>query len=143
MEEAVAFLEPMLVRDAGTEEAPLIVIATVEGDVHDIGKNLVTLMLRNYGYRVIDLGKNVPADEIIDTALEKDAAVVALSALMTTTMVNMKKVLRRAEERQYKGRIIVGGAAVTEQYAREIGADGYSTDAADCVRLVSQLLGRE
>lgn len=143
MEEAIAFLEPMIVRDSGTEEAALVVIATVEGDVHDIGKNLVTLMLRNYGYRVIDLGKNVPAEEIIDTALKEDAAVVALSALMTTTMVNMKKVLREAKERHYKGKIIVGGAAVTETYARDIGADGYSTDAADCVRLVSRLLGRE
>ncbi len=140
METSIAYLEPMLEGGGDKSNAPVIVIATVEGDVHDIGKNLVALMLRNYGYNVIDMGKDVPAEDIINTALENHAVVVALSALMTTTMMNMKEVIAVAKDKGYDGKIIVGGAAVTESFAEEIGADGYSTDAADCVRLVQELL---
>ncbi|MBO6140291.1 MAG: homocysteine S-methyltransferase family protein [Ruminococcus sp.] len=140
MEQSIAYLEPMLAGDSKDENAPVIVIATVEGDVHDIGKNLVALMLKNYGYRVIDLGKNVESELIIDTAIKENAAVIGLSALMTTTMMNMKTVIELAKEKGCKAKIIVGGAAVTESFAQEIGADGYSGDAADCVRLVERLL---
>ncbi len=140
METAIGYLEPMLASDQKKGDAAVIVIATVEGDVHDIGKNLVALMLRNYGYEVIDLGKDVPAEVIIDTAKEKNAAVVALSALMTTTMMNMKTVILEAKKKGYTGKIIIGGAAVTDSFAKEIGADGFSKDAADCVRLVRELL---
>lgn len=139
METAIHHLEP-LIRHTAKEKLPTIVVATVEGDVHDIGKNLVALMLRNYGYEVIDLGKNVPAATIIEKALSAKAAVVGLSALMTTTMMHMKDVIAEAVKRQYHGKIIIGGAAVTPSFADEIGADGYSKDAADCVRLVSTLL---
>ena len=124
----------------GQQDMATIVIATVEGDVHDIGKNLVGLMLRNYGYKVIDLGKDVPAGTIIETALREKASVIGLSALMTTTMMHMKDVIAEAADKQYDGKIIIGGAAVTPSFSDEIGADGYSKDAADCVKLVNRLL---
>ncbi len=140
MEKAIGYLEPMLVRGGSEEETATIVIATVEGDIHDIGKNLVVLMLKNYGYRVIDLGKDVAADVIVDTAIREGAAVIGLSALMTTTMMRMKDVVELAGARGCKSKIIVGGAAITQGFADEIGADGYSKDAAECVKLVERLL---
>lgn len=140
MKMAIEFLEPMLVRDGSEEEMATIVMATVEGDIHDIGKNLVVLMLKNYGYRVLDLGKDVAASIIVDTALKENAKVIGLSALMTTTMMRMKDVVELAQEKGYKGKIIIGGAAITPSFADEIGADGYSKDAADCVKLVERLL---
>ena len=142
METAIGFLEPMLEK-GGDENKGIVVIATVEGDVHDIGKNLVALMLKNYGYKVIDLGKDVPADTIINAAIKEKADVIGLSALMTTTMVRMKDVVELAKEKGCSAKIIIGGAAITDSYAKEIGADGYSKDAADCVRLVESLLERE
>ena len=140
METAIGYLEPLIKRENTGEEAETVVIATVEGDVHDIGKNLVGLMLKNHGFNVIDLGKDVPADVIIDTAMKENAGVVGLSALMTTTMVRMKDVVELAKEKGYNGHVIIGGAAVTPEYAKEIGAAGYSKDAADCVKLVKKLL---
>lgn len=140
METAIAYLEPLIEKDPNKEAMATIVVATVEGDVHDIGKNLVALMLRNYGYNVIDLGKDVPAQKIIDTALSEDASIVGLSALMTTTMMRMKDVIKQAAEAHYTGKIIIGGAAVTPSFSDEIGADGYSKDAAECVKLVGSLL---
>ena len=140
METAIAYLEPLIKKTPGQQEMATIVIATVEGDVHDIGKNLVGLMLRNYGYKVIDLGKDVPAGKIIETALREKASVVGLSALMTTTMMHMKDVVAEAADKHYDGKIIIGGAAVTPSFSDEIGADGYSKDAAECVKLVSRLL---
>lgn len=140
METAIAYLEPLIQHGGDEREMATIVIATVEGDVHDIGKNLVALMLRNYGYHVIDLGKDVPAASIIETAMREKASIVGLSALMTTTMMRMKEVIALASEKQYTGRIIIGGAAVTPSFSDEIGADGYSKDAADCVKLVEKLL---
>ncbi len=140
MQAAIEYLEPMLVRD-DADAAETIVIATVEGDIHDIGKNLVVLMLKNYGYNVIDLGKDVEAERIVDTAIKEDAKIIGLSALMTTTMLRMRDVVELAKEKGCVSRIIVGGACITEGFAQEIGADGYSTDAADCVKLVQRLLG--
>lgn len=141
MEQAINYLEPMLERDKSGEQKATIIMATVEGDIHDIGKNLVVLMLKNYGYHVIDLGKDVAADRILDAALAEKAQIIGLSALMTTTMMRMKDVVELAKERDFTGKIIVGGAAITPSFAEEIGADGYSTDAADCVKLVGRLLG--
>lgn len=140
METAIAYLEPLITKSDGQKEMATIIVATVEGDVHDIGKNLVALMLRNYGYHVIDLGKDVPAGDIIEAAVRERASVIGLSALMTTTMMRMKDVIHKAAEEHYDGKIIIGGAAVTPSFSEEIGADGYSKDAADCVRLVSRLL---
>ena len=118
-----------------------IVIATVEGDIHDIGKNLVALMLKNYGFRVVDLGKDVPKEDIVQAAIDEKADIIALSALMTTTMMRMKDVVELVKEKQLKTKVIIGGAVITQSYADEIGADGYSKDAADAVRLVQRLLG--
>ncbi len=119
---------------------PVVVIATVEGDIHDIGKNLVALMLKNYGFRVIDLGKDVPAEEIVRTARENHARIIALSALMTTTMRRMKEVIDLARREKVGARIMVGGAVITREYADEIGADGYSADAAEAVHLAKRLV---
>ena len=139
MKLAIEYLEPMLER-SNTEAMATIVVATVEGDIHDIGKNLVVLMLKNYGYHVIDLGKDVPADVIVDTALNEGAKVIGLSALMTTTMMRMKDVVELAKEKGCTAKIVIGGAAITESFSDEIGADGYSKDAAECVKLVERLL---
>ena len=141
MKEGIAYLEPMLQEDGGETEKPVIVIATVEGDIHDIGKNLVALMLKNYGYQVYDLGKDVPADTIIAAAEEYGASVIALSALMTTTMMRMKDTILLKEEKKLPVKVIIGGAVTTQSFADEIGADGYSADAAEAVRLVQRLLG--
>lgn len=142
MKKAIEYLEPMLADDT-RQELATIVIATVEGDIHDIGKNLVALMLKNYGYKVIDLGKNVPKEEIIETAMKENADIIALSALMTTTMMEMKEVILHKKEMGCKAKVIIGGAVITESFAEEIGADGYSKDAAEAVKLVENLLKGE
>lgn len=141
MKLAIEYVEPMLVRDDSEAGKVTVVMATVEGDIHDIGKNLVVLMLKNYGYRVIDLGKNVSCEEIVNTAIRENAAVIGLSALMTTTMMEMKKVVVYAKKAGCTAKIIIGGAVITDDFAREIGADGYSKDAAAAVKLVESLLG--
>ncbi|WP_026488475.1 homocysteine S-methyltransferase family protein [Butyrivibrio sp. XBB1001] len=144
MKLSIGFLEPLLKEGEGTgEKLPAIVIATVHGDIHDIGKNLVALMLKNYGFDVHDLGKDVPREEIIKAAKEYDAKIIALSALMTTTMKEMKNVVELAKAEHLDAKIIIGGAVVTQDYADEIGADGYSSDAADAVRVVKNILGIE
>ncbi len=141
MKTAIEYLEPMLMDDDENGDAAVIVIATVEGDIHDIGKNLVALMLKNYGYRVIDLGKDVPKETIVETAIKENASIIGLSALMTTTMQEMENVVKYAKEQNCHAKIIIGGAVITEEYAKEIYADGYSKDAADAVRVVKELLG--
>ena len=140
MEQAIAFLEPKLKKGDKAGELPTVVIATVEGDIHDIGKNLVALMLRNYGYKVIDLGKDVPKEEIVEVAEKEGAAIIALSALMTTTMMQMKAVVEYAKEKGCKAKIMIGGAVVTQSFADEIGADGYSVDAAAAVKVAEKML---
>ena len=140
MEKGVAVLEPLMKEAAGGQTKETICCATVEGDIHDIGKNLVVLMLKNYGYNVIDLGKDVPAEEIIDSAIENKASVIGLSALMTTTMVHMKEVVELKNEKYPSCKVVIGGACITPSYSDEIGADGYSSDAAECVKLVGRLL---
>lgn len=142
MKNAIEVLEPLLRRETDAEEMPTVVIATVEGDIHDIGKNLVALMLKNYGFRVIDLGKDVPAAEIIRAAREHNAQIIALSALMTTTMQRMREVVARAKEEKLASRVMIGGAVITQDYADEIGADGYSPDAAEAVKLAKRLVER-
>ncbi|WP_029321258.1 homocysteine S-methyltransferase family protein [Butyrivibrio sp. AE3004] len=142
MKLSIAKLEPLLNEADGNEDKKkeTIIIATVHGDIHDIGKNLVALMLKNHGFNVIDLGKDVPSEKIVDTAVAENACIIALSALMTTTMQEMKNVVRIAKEKSCNAKIIIGGAVVTEDYAWEIGADGYSSDAANCVRVVKNII---
>lgn len=140
MELAISHVEPLLPKAEKGKEMPVVVMATVEGDIHDIGKNLVVLMLKNYGYHVIDLGKDVPKEVIVETAIKENAAIIGLSALMTTTMMRMKDVVEYAKEQNVKAKIIIGGAVITQSFADEIGADGYSKDAAEACRLVERLL---
>ena len=139
MKLSIEILEPLLKKDADSEDMPVVVIATVEGDIHDIGKNLVALMLKNHGFQVIDLGKDVPKETIIAAAKEHNAKFIALSALMTTTMQRMREVVEFAKSEGVDAKIIIGGAVITQDYADEIGADGYSKDAADAVKLAKRL----
>lgn len=141
MKTAIEYMEPLLLQEKTDREMPTVVIATVEGDIHDIGKNLVALMLKNYGFHVVDLGKDVPKETIIEEAKKHNAQVIALSALMTTTMQQMRHVIDYAKTQQMDAKIIVGGAVITQEYADEIGADGYSGDAADAVKLTKRLFG--
>ncbi|MFZ5811217.1 MAG: homocysteine S-methyltransferase family protein [Thermodesulfobacteriota bacterium] len=134
-------LKPLLADASEGEAAGRIVMATVEGDIHDIGKNIVCLMLSNHGYEVVDLGKDVPAERIVGEALDRDADVIGLSALMTTTMVRMADTVRLRDERGCRARIMVGGAVVTDAFAVSIGADGYSEDAVGAVREAARLVG--
>ena len=143
MEQSIKILEPHLATGDSDDNAPVIVMATVEGDIHDIGKNLVVLMLKNYGFRVIDLGKNVPKETIIRTAIEEKADIIGLSALMTTTMNEMRNVVAYGREQGYGGKFMIGGAVITEEYRQEIGADGYSADASEAVKVAKRLAGRE
>jgi len=142
MNAGVELLEPHLgktdARSRGT-----IVIGTVKGDLHDIGKNLVGIMLSGAGFEVVDLGKDVSPEAFVDAASESGADVIGMSALLTTTMPAMKDVVALVEERGMTGKVktIVGGAPVTEDYAREIGADGYGFDAANAVECVRELIG--
>jgi len=111
----------------------------VEGDIHDIGKNIVALMLRNYGFEVVDLGKDVSARHIVAAAREHSAAVIGLSALMTTTMIKMPEVIQLAKtEGLDKVKFMVGGAVVDQGYADEIGADAYAADAMEAVRIAQK-----
>ncbi|MBD5455925.1 MAG: dihydropteroate synthase [Lachnospiraceae bacterium] len=141
MKLSIEYLEPLLASGREQEEMPAVVIATVAGDIHDIGKNLVSMMFKNYGFRVIDLGKDVPKETIIEAAKAHHAAIIALSALMTTTMQEMKHVIDYAKQQKIDAKIMIGGAVITQEYAKEIGADAYSKDAADAVRVAKQLLG--
>jgi corrinoid protein of di/trimethylamine methyltransferase len=142
MKTALELIRPKLVA-AGAQSAGRVVIGTVKGDLHDIGKNLVAAMLEGGGFDVIDLGVNVSPEKFVATAKERDAQIVALSALLTTTMPSMKTTidaLSNAGLRQ-QVKVLVGGAPITQKYADEIGADGYSENAADAVNLVRRVMG--
>ena len=138
MEESVKYLEPLLLTGNSNKRGKVI-IATVKGDIHDIGKNLVALMLKNYGFEVIDMGKDVESEAIIAKAKEEQADIIALSALMTTTMTRMKEVVQLKKEAGLHTKVMIGGAVTTEDYAKEIGAEGYSTDAQDAVKVAMSL----
>ncbi len=118
-----------------------IVMATVEGDIHDIGKNIVRVVLENYGYQVIDLGRDVPVDAVVDAVIKEDVSLVGLSALMTTTVSSMQKTIAALRESGHACRIFVGGAVLTESYAMEIGADYYAKDAKASVDIAKEVLG--
>ncbi|MBR2884823.1 MAG: cobalamin-dependent protein, partial [Clostridia bacterium] len=116
-----------------------IVIATVQGDIHDIGKNIVKLLLENYGFSVVDLGKDVPPEKIVDTVVELHAPLVGLSALMTTTVPAMEETIKRIKEAAPWCKTVVGGAVLTQEYADKIGADKYAGDAMETVRYAQSL----
>ena len=135
----LARLEPHLVREK-VEPRGVVVLGTVRGDLHDIGKNLVGMMLRGAGYRVVDLGADVPPERFVEAARSERADVVGLSALLTTTMVHMKGVIDALRAAGLGTPVVVGGAPLTREYADGIGARGYAPDAASAVTLVNGLL---
>jgi 5-methyltetrahydrofolate--homocysteine methyltransferase len=139
MQAAFRLLRPLLEKDSRAERQPVIVLATVEGDIHDIGKNIVALMLGNHGFDVVDLGKDVHAARIVEAAEAHDAPLIGLSALMTTTMVRMRDTVDMIRDKGLKQKVMVGGAVVTEDFAASIGAY-YSDDAVGAVRLARSLL---
>jgi 5-methyltetrahydrofolate--homocysteine methyltransferase len=141
MTAGVSLLKPLLV----AEEVPSrgkVILGTVQGDLHDIGKNLVGIMLQGAGFEVLDLGTDVPAEKFIDTAVAENASIIGLSALLTTTMPLMKSVVDLVEERGLSDelKVIVGGAPLSEEFARSIGAQDYAYDAANAVEKVVALV---
>ncbi len=140
MKAAIDYLEPSLYGEGSRAKLGTVIAATVAGDIHDIGKNLVVLMLKNYGFEVIDLGKDVPSARIIEEAKRTDADLIALSALMTTTMQEMREVVRLRNEAGIRAKVMIGGAVTTQSYADEIGADGYSANARDAALTARRLL---
>ena len=144
MKAAFDFLEPHLKKNevqGQQKKKHKIILATVKGDIHDIGKNIVALMLKNYGFEVVDLGKDVGADAVVQALKKSGAEIVGLSALMTTTMTQMKTIIDESRKHGFKNvKYIIGGAVVTQDYADEIGADGYAPDSVEAVRLVQKLL---
>jgi 5-methyltetrahydrofolate--homocysteine methyltransferase len=141
MNAGLAKLEPLLVRD-GIQPKGAVVIGTVKGDLHDIGKNLVAMMLRGAGYRIIDLGTDVSPEKFAGAAKEGKADIVALSALLTTTMIQMKNIVETLRTHGLKIPVIIGGAPVTREYADQIKAEGYAPDAASAVEEVGKLIVR-
>lgn len=140
MNNGAEILKPLL-KSSDNSSKGKVCIGTVEGDIHDIGKNLVKMMLEGKGLEVIDLGVNVPAQKFIDTAINENCQVICCSALLTTTMPAMKTVIEKANEAGINGKIkiMVGGAPVTENFAQEIGADTYTPDAATAAEVAVQL----
>jgi 5-methyltetrahydrofolate--homocysteine methyltransferase len=118
-----------------------IVLATVKGDIHDIGKNIVKVLLENYGYRVIDLGKDVDYEKVVNAAIEYKAELVGLSALMTTTLVSMEETIKLLREKGVETKVVVGGAVLTPEYAEQIGADFYAKDARETVEIAKKVIG--
>jgi 5-methyltetrahydrofolate--homocysteine methyltransferase len=141
MKTGLALLRPELVK-ADIKPKGKVVLGTVKGDLHDIGKNLVAIMIEGAGFEIIDLGVDVSPENFVKTAQEKGADVIGLSALLTTTMPSMKTTIEALQEAGLKGKVkvIIGGAPVTQKYADEIGADGYGRDAAAAANLVKKLL---
>ncbi len=143
MKSALELVRPLLVA-SGAEPAGRVVIGTVKGDLHDIGKNLVASMLEGGGFEVTDLGVDVSPEKFVETAKSKNANLIAMSALLTTTMPSMKSVIAELDKQGVRGKVkvIIGGAPVTQQYADEIGADGYSDNANGAVGLARKLVGK-
>lgn len=139
MQAGLAVLEPVLA-DTGVKPAGIFVVGTVKGDLHDIGKNLVAMMMKGAGFKVVDLGIDVTPDKFLAAAKEHNADVIGLSALLTTTMPMMKNTIEAFKAAGMGTKVIIGGAPVTQAYADEIGADGYAPDAASAVDVAKGLL---
>jgi 5-methyltetrahydrofolate--homocysteine methyltransferase len=143
MQAGLAVLKPHL-QQSDIQSAGKVVIGTVKGDLHDIGKNLVGMMLEGAGFEIVDLGTDVAPQKFVETAKAEAADIVAMSALLTTTMTNMKVTIEALNEAGLRSavKVMVGGAPVTEQYAKQIGADGYAMDASRAVSLAQSLVAR-
>lgn len=140
MNSAMEIMEPKLA-EAGVEPIGTVVLGTVKGDLHDIGKNLVGMMLKGGGFKVLDVGIDVPAEKFVEAAKESGAKVIAMSALLTTTMPQMAEVVKALKDAGIETKTMIGGAPVTQNYAEEIGADGYAPDAASAVDSAKELIG--
>ncbi|NLE37645.1 MAG: cobalamin-binding protein [Pirellulaceae bacterium] len=142
MKKALELLTPHLAA-IGAESAGQVIIGTVKGDLHDIGKNLVASMLEGGGFEVVDLGVDVPTEKFVEAVKERKGCILALSALLTTTMTMMKNVIEALDEAGVREstKIMIGGAPITQQFADEIGADGYSDNASAAVALARKLVG--
>jgi 5-methyltetrahydrofolate--homocysteine methyltransferase len=142
MQTGLAILKPQLAQ-SGATPAGKVVVATVKGDLHDIGKNLVAMMLEGNGFEVVDLGTDVSPDKFVKAVTEHQPQLIGMSALLTTTMPSMNATVKALEEAGLRDtvKVMIGGAPVTDAYARQIGADGYSPDASSAVRLAKSLLG--
>lgn len=142
MHAGMDLLKPLL-DTSGVGLGPKVVLGTVKGDIHDIGKNLVGIMLTGVGFQVVDLGKDTPAERFVQATREEEAQIVAMSALLTTTMPEMRNTIEalKAAGLREKVKVIVGGAPVSPEYAAQIGADGYARDAARAVDKVRELIG--
>lgn len=138
MNAGVELLKPHFI-DTGFEDKGVVVIGTVKGDLHDIGKNLVKIMLEGKGLKVIDLGVNVSPEAFVESAKAHNANIIACSALLTTTMGEMKNIVQKVKEEKLNTRVIIGGAPITQSYCDSIGADGYSPDAATAAELAVSL----
>ena len=139
MNAGMEILEPLLAA-AGAKARGVFVIGTVKGDLHDIGKNLVAMMMKGAGWKVVDLGVDVDPPKLVQAAIDEKADVLGLSALLTTTMVNMKAVIELAKNKDCKAKIVVGGAPLTQSYANEIGAHGFAPDAASAVEVATKFV---
>lgn len=139
----LAILRPLLKADENTEARGQVVMGVVQGDVHDIGKNIVKMMFDAAGFTVYDLGRDVPLEMFVEEQLKTDSEIVALSAMMTTTMIGMREIIKRIKEKNPKAKIMIGGAPVTEEIAAKWGADGYAKDAnnalKDAINMISSL----
>jgi 5-methyltetrahydrofolate--homocysteine methyltransferase len=141
MQAGLAELEPLLVREHVRPRGS-VAIGTVKGDLHDIGKNLVAIMLRGAGYKILDLGTDVSPEKFVAAARDNGVQVVGLSALLTTTMVHMKSIIDALRAAGLNVPVVVGGAPLTQDFADRIGAQGYAPDAASAVTLVNSLVSR-
>ena len=141
MKSAMELLRPLLV-ESGVEPKGTVVLGTVRGDLHDIGKNLVAMMLEGGGYRVVDLGVDVSPEKFVEAVQSEQAEIVGLSALLTTTMPSMKDTIEALQAAGVRDQVsvLIGGAPVTQDYADEIGADGYAPDAASAVDKADELV---
>ena len=141
MQTGLAYLKPQLM-EAGIESAGKVALGTVKGDLHDIGKNLVGMMLEGAGFEVIDLGVDVPAEKFVDAVKAGNIDIIGLSALLTTTMPNMKSTIDALKEAGLRNsvKVMLGGAPLTDAYANEVGADGYAADASRAVKLAKSLI---
>ncbi len=139
MKSAMEILEPELVK-AGVKPIGKFLIGTVQGDLHDIGKNLVAMMMKGAGFEVIDLGVDISAEKFVERAKTTGVQLIGMSALLTTTMPSMEKTIKALKDAGVKAKVMIGGAPVTQGYADKIGADGYSADAASAVDLAKKLV---